>query len=547
MKVGIPRETALRERRVAATPDTVQRLRRLGFDVAIEAGAGATAGFEDTAYVDAGAEVLPDAAAVFAAADVVLKVEPPSPAEVAALREGATVFSFVWPKRNPELLEALAARKVTALAMDMVPRITRAQKLDALSSMANIAGYRAVVEAAAAYGSFFGPQFTAAGKVDAAKVLIIGAGVAGLAAVGAAKGLGAQVRAFDTRPAVKDEVQSLGGTFLELDFEEAGDGGGGYAKVMSPEFIAAEMALFREQAKEVDVVITTALVPGTKAPVLWDAGMVEAMKPGSVIVDLAAHQGGNCALTRADEVVVHQGVTIIGHTDLASRMAGTASQLYGMNLVHFLDDMGGGAGFKVDVEDVVVRGALVAHDGAVTYPPPPPPAPTPAAAVPGTPAPAPKPAAPAPAPVARPASEKRSKGHGHGAPTGGKPLLSGPVFSAVGVVLAAVWLVLVATAPPGEAAEGARTLLQHLTVFVLACFVGWQVVWNVTPALHTPLMSVTNAVSGIIIVGGILEGARGGELHASIVLGLVAALIATINIAGGFLVTQRMLRMFRRD
>lgn len=545
MKVGIPRETALRERRVAATPDTVERLRRLGFEVIIEAGAGAGAGFTDEAYAAAGATVAPDASGVLGVADVVLRVEPPSLAEVASLREGAVLLCFVWPKRNPELLAALATRRVSCLAMDMVPRITRAQKLDALSSMANLSGYRAVVEAASAYGSFFSPQFTAAGKVDPATVLIIGAGVAGLAAIGAAKGLGAQVRAFDTRPAVKDEVQSLGGHFLELDFEESGDGGGGYARVMSPEFIAAEMALFREQAKEVDVVITTALVPGTRAPILWDRGMVEAMKPGSVIVDLAAHQGGNCELTVRDEVIVHDGVTIIGYTDLTSRMAGTASQLYGMNLVHFLDDMGGGAGFRVDVEDAVVRGALVTHEGAVTYPPPALPTPAPAAAPPGAPTAAAK--APAPAsPAPRPTSGAKSKGHGSRAPAK-KPVLSGLVFAGVGLALAAVWLGLVLTAPPGESSEGARTLLQHLTVFVLACFVGWQLVWNVSPALHTPLMSVTNAISGIIIVGGILEGARGGELHASIVLGLVAALIATINIAGGFLVTQRMLRMFRKD
>jgi len=535
MKIGIPKETAPGERRVAATPVTVERLIGMGFEVRVERGAGAESGLADEAYEGAGAVLVEGAAATLGEADVVLKVEPPTLAEVGLMREGATSISFVFPKRHPELLEAFAKRRVTALAMDMVPRITRAQKLDALSSMANIAGYRAVIEAANRYGSFFSPQFTAAGKVDPATVLVIGAGVAGLAAISAARGLGAIVRAFDTRPAVRDEVASLGGEFLELDFEESGDGGGGYAKVMSKEFIDAEMALFRAQAPEVDVVITTALVPGTRAPILWDRGMVEAMKPGSVIVDLAAAQGGNCELTRAGEVVEHHGVSIIGYTDLASRMAATASQLYGTNLVNLLEDLGGAEGFTIDLEDVVTRTSMVAHQGGITWPPPPAPeptvAPTPAAPIPATPA----------APAAIAAAERP-------APTPAPRTLWRWLMPAISVALGGLWLALVLTADPtADAPEATRKLVQQLTVFILAIFVGWQVIWNVTPALHTPLMSVTNAISGIIIVGGIIEGARGDDLTAPIVLGLIATLIATINIAGGFLVTQRMLRMFRRD
>jgi NAD(P) transhydrogenase subunit alpha len=427
----------------------------------------------------------------------------------------------------------VAAHGVTLLAMDQVPRITRAQKLDVLSSQANLSGYRAIIEAATHFGRFFTGQITAAGKVPPAKVLIIGAGVAGLAAIGAARGLGGVVRAFDTRPAVREQVQSLGAEFLEVTLTEDGDGGGGYAKEMSPAFIAAEMALFLAQAREVDIIVTTALIPGKKAPTLITQEMVEAMRPGSVIVDMAAEMGGNCALTRPGEAVRHGGVTILGFTDLPSRMAEQASQLFGTNFCHLLDDMGGNAGFKVDFEDEVVRSMTVAHAGQVTWPPPKPPPepPKPAAAAPAV------TKAPVAAPVAAPAAAPKPKpGHGgHGAQQGAPSTASTVALFLAGVALLALGVV----APPA--------LLTHFMVFVLACFIGWQVVWNVTPALHTPLMSVTNAVSGIILLGGMVQLGSGGEISAASLLGGAAILLAAINVAGGFLVTQRMLRMFVRE
>jgi NAD(P) transhydrogenase subunit alpha len=399
---------------------------------------------------------------------------------------------------------------VTAIAIDQVPRITRAQKMDALSSMANIAGYRSVIEAASYYGRFFTGQMTAAGRVPPAKVLVIGAGVAGLAAIGAARGLGAIVRAFDTRAAVRDQVKSMGAEFLELRVAEDGEGTGGYAKEMSPAFVAAEMALFAAQAKDVDIIITTALIPNRPAPVLITEDMVKSMKKGSVIVDLAAENGGNCALTHPGSVVEQHGVHIIGYIDLPSRLAPTASVLYGNNLAYLLEDLGGAANFHIDLDDEVVRQSLVVHEGSVVWPPPrkdPPPAPA-------------KPAPAAPPPAAD-AHKPRSRGG-----------------FAVTVALAALALWGIGfVAPPA--------FLSHLTVFVLACIVGWQVVWNVTPALHTPLMSVTNAVSGIIVVGGMLT-VSGPPSSPAVLLGAAAILLASINIAGGFLVTQRMLRMFRR-
>ena len=385
--------------------------------------------------------------------------------------------------------------------------------MDALSSMANIAGYRSVIEAASFFGRFFTGQMTAAGKVPPAKVLVIGAGVAGLAAIGAARSLGAIVRAFDTRPEVKDQVKSMGAEFLELDFEEDGTGEGGYAKVMSPEFIKAEMELFAKQAKDVDIIITTALVPGRPAPNLLPRDVAERMKPGSVIVDLAAESGGNCELTKPGEVITEKGITIIGYIDLPSRLAPTASQLYGSNLYHLLADMGGAKSWHIDLEDEVVRGALVLLDGELMWPPPkkdPPPVPQP------------KPPSVLPPSLA---------------PTAPEPKQKSGTGSAVLLVLAIVFAALGFVAPAG--------FLSHLTVFVLACFVGWQVVWNVTPALHTPLMSVTNAISGIIIVGGMLQ-ISGPTTSPVTILGAIAVLIATINIAGGFLVTQRMLKMFQK-
>ncbi len=538
MKLGIVKETRPDERRVAASPTTVARWIKAGWEVVVERSAGDGASYPDQAYADAGASLAATAAEVWRDADVLLKVRPPTLDEAALARAGQTVVSFLFPAQHPELVEALRDRGATVLAMDCIPRISRAQKVDALSSMANISGYRAVVEAANRFGSFFTGQMTAAGKVAPARVLIIGAGVAGLAAIGAAKGLGAIVRAFDVRPSVADQIRSLGAEFLTVEIEESGEGQGGYAKEMSKEFIDAEMALFRAQAKEVNIVITTALIPGKPAPKLWLADMVAAMKPGSVVIDLAAEQGGNCELTQpGQEIVSPGGVTVVGYTDFPSRMANVSSELYGTNLWHLLDEMGGAAGFKVDQGNDIVRGALVAHGGEKTWPPPPPRV-------------EPRPAAPAPAPRVepKPAHEPavvKGRGHGHGAPPAPPSKTAAMVMSLVGIVAALAWMGL--RFGQADATVGADTaaLLQHLTVFVLAVFVGWQVVWNVTPALHTPLMSVTNAISGIIVVGGIL-GARQADLDASVVVAVAATLFATINIAGGFLVTRRMLAMFRK-
>ena len=519
MKIGIPKEIYPGERRVAASPASVKKLIKLGFEVVVESGAGAEASLTDDAFKEAGAEIIGDTKGLWSQSELILKVRAPQENaagedEVGLLNEGATLISFIWPAQNEELLKKLAARKVTALAMDSVPRISRAQKLDALSSMANIAGYRAVVEAADRFGSFFTGQITAAGRVPPAKIMVIGAGVAGLAAIGTACGLGAIVRAFDTRPEVKDQVISMGGEFLELEFEEDGTGEGGYAKVMSKEFIEAEMALFREQAKEVDIIITTALIPGRPAPRLITADMVTLMKEGSVIVDLAAETGGNCEFTEKDKVVVKEGVTIVGYTDLPSRLPTQASNLYASNLTHALSDMvDEEAGFQVDMEDEVVRGMTVVKDGEITWPPPAPKQPVVA-----------KPQAPAVAAPVGPTPEELAR----------KKIVNIAVTMGIGgLALLGVGM----KAPP--------EFLSHFTVFVLACFVGYQLIWNVSPALHTPLMSVTNAISGIIVIGAMLQlsGASGLVTF----LAAVGVLIATINVAGGFLVTQRMLKMFRKE
>ena len=555
MKLGIVNETRPEERRVAASPAVVARCVKNGWEVAVERDAGARASYPDAQYEAAGAVIVDRAAAW--QSDIVLKLRPPviepsGACEADQMREGATLISYIHPAENPDLLARLAARKLTVLAMDQVPRISRAQKMDALSSMSNIAGYRSVIEAANRFGSFFTGQFTAAGKVPPAKVLIIGGGVAGLAALGAAKGLGAIVRAFDVRPSVEDQVKSLGGEFLTVSIQESGEGQGGYAKEMSKEFLDAEYALFRAQAREVDIVITTALIPGKPAPKLWFTDMVELMKPGSVIVDLAAERGGNCELTRPGEVIEHKGVTIVGYTDLASRMAHVASDMYGTNLLHLLDEMGGAKGYKVDHGNDAVRPALVLEHGETRWPPPVkkaeaprPEAVKPAARTSGSVAVLPaKPVTEAARTLAIAPEKSRSHGHGGAAtsPSRGSAIL----MSVIGLVLAAVWAYLrfgrggadVAANPPTVA------LLQHVTVFVMAVFVGFQVVWNVSPALHTPLMSVTNAISGIIVVGGLL-GSQ-GRLNASVGVAVVATLFATINIAGGFLVTRRMLAMFRK-
>jgi NAD(P) transhydrogenase subunit alpha len=517
MKVGIPKEVHSGERRVAATPETVKKLNKLGFDVAIESGAGLAAAFTDAAYVEAGAGIVSTPGELWQNSDVVLKVRPletdsrTNTSEVERVRAGQVIISFVWPAKNEGLVKSIAAKGATLLAVDQIPRVTRAQKMDALSSMANIAGYRAIIEAASFFGRFFTGQITAAGKVPPAKVLVIGAGVAGLSAIGTARGLGAIVRAFDTRPAVKEQVSSMGAEFLELDFAEDGTGSGGYAKVMSDEFIKAEMALFKAQAREVDIIVTTALIPGKPAPVLLPRDIVEVMKPGSVIVDLAAETGGNCELTVPDQVIQHQGITIVGYVDLPSRLAPTASQLYGTNLVHLLTDLGGAEKFRIDHDDEVVRGALVLENGVMMWPPPK------ANEVPK----APVVEKPAP-PTAHIKSDKKNK--------------KSYAWQAL-LVLGAFFALVGYGAPP--------EFLQHFTVFVLACFVGYQVVWNVTPALHTPLMSVTNAISGIILIGGLLQ--ISGPVDAPVtILAALAVLVATINVAGGFLVTQRMLRMFQR-
>ena len=511
MKIGVPREIHEGERRVATTPEVAGELQKLGYDVVVEKGAGASASYSDEAFAAAGCELADSAAQIWSDADIILKVRGPEDEQAGQLKPSQTLISFLYPGQNPGLLETLTGTGGTVLAMDSIPRISRAQKMDALSSMANIAGYRAVIEAAQHFGRFFTGQITAAGKVPPAKILVIGAGVAGLAAIGAAKSMGAIVRSFDTRPEVKEQVESMDAEFLMLDFEdEDGTGEGGYAKVMSDEFIKAEMELFAEQAKDVDIIITTALIPGKPAPKLITADMVASMKDGSVIVDLAAEQGGNCELTEPDNVVVRNGVSIIGYTDLPSRLAAQSSQLYATNLRHLLTDMTPekDGNIVLDLDDEVVRGATVCTGGETLWPPPPP----------KISAAAPAKAEEAPAPIVP--EKKRS--------------IIGPiVMVAVGAL---ALLGLGAVAPPD--------FMAHFTVFVLACFVGYMVIWNVTPALHTPLMSVTNAISSIIVIGALLQISSTNTLIMWIAV--LTVLITSINIAGGFAVTRRMLDMFRK-
>jgi NAD(P) transhydrogenase subunit alpha len=516
MRIGVPREVHPGERRVAATPESILKLRELGFEVQVEGGAGSGSGIPDAAYAGAGAAIVESAAALWSACDVIVKVRPPTPEEATLARPGTTLISLLQPERHPELPPVLQSAKLSAIALERIPRVTRAQKMDVLSSMANLAGYRAVIEAAQHYQGFFAPQITAAGATPPARVLVIGAGVAGLAAVGTAKSLGAEVRAFDTRAAAREQVESLGATFLEVELKESGEGAGGYAKVMSPEFIEAEMALFRRQAAEVDIIITTALVPGTRAPLLLPRDVVEKLKPGSVVVDMAAEQGGNCELCKPGEVVEHRGVKIIGFTDLPSRMAGTASRFFANNIVHLVAEMGGGEKFRVDLENDVVRPALVTHGGEVLPPPPR-----------KEPSPAPAKTAPKPPPV-------EAKPH--------QQAIMAPTRRAWGTTVGGLLMIALLFLLGRFAPED---FLQHFTVFILACFVGWQVIWSVSPALHTPLMSVTNAISGIIIIGGMLQIGSGVDLAS--VLGAVAVLVAAINVSGGFLVTQRMLKMFRKN
>ena len=512
MLIGVPRELLDSENRVAATPKTVQQILKLGFDVIVEHDAGFKASFEDQAFIDAGAKI--GSSSEVWHSDVIFKVNPPTDAEIDQMKEGATLVSFIWRAQNPDLMKKLTSKKINVLAMDSVPRISRAQALDALSSMANISGYRAVIEAAHEFGSFFTGQITAAGKVPPAKVLVIGAGVAGLAAIGAANSLGAIVRAFDSRPEVKEQVQSMGASFLEIDFKEEGGSGDGYAKVMSEEFNRRAMELYAEQAKEVDIIITTAAIPGKPAPRLITKEMVDYMKPGSVVVDLAAATGGNCAYTEAGKVVTTENqVKIIGYTDFPSRLPTQSSQLYGTNLVNLLKLLCKEKDGKIniDFEDVVLRGVTVVRDGEEI-----PPAQIQVSAQ-------PKQEAKAAQSAVKKEEEKPAD-----------PRIKYGLMAGVGVLF--LWLASVAPA----------AFLSHFTVFVLACVVGYYVVWNVSHALHTPLMAVTNAISGIIIVGALLQIRQPTGNFFIDALAFVAILVASINIFGGFRVTQRMLAMFRK-
>ena len=507
MNLFVPKETLHSEKRVAISPENISSFLKLGYEVKIESGAGDNANFPDQLYIKSGARIVSEPSETWEDADLVLKINPPNLEEIDLMKQGASLISFAYPARNENILKAVGKKGVNWLAMDCVPRISRAQSMDALSSMANVAGYRAVVEASHEFGRFFTGQITAAGKVPPAKILVIGAGVAGLAAIGAARNMGAIVRAFDTRPAVKDEVKSLGGEFLMLDFEEDGDGSGGYAKTMSKEFIDAEMKLFAEQAKEVDVIITTAMIPGKDSPVLITEEMVESMKQGSVIVDLAAEGGGNCELTEKGKKITVHGVTILGYTDLPSRLATQSSRLFGNNLVKLVTLLGDAQKFSINKDDEIIRGALVLDEGILSWPPP-----------------------KVEVSVQQKSNSDKKKEH--------QPIqVEKKSLFTPGLMLGLLSVVLLALGWKGE-----NEFLDQLTVFVLSCFVGYMVVWNVTPSLHTPLMSVTNAISGIIVIGGMLFVSGSNPWIAG-----VAIFVATINIAGGFLVTQRMLKMFRKE
>jgi H+-translocating NAD(P) transhydrogenase subunit alpha len=524
MKIGAPREFWLGEARVALTPESVRQLQKLGYECLVETGAGLGAGISDDAYRFAGVSVVADGAALFAASDVIVKVRPPTVDEVARLSDDKTLISFFYPAQNPELLDQARATGANVIAMDMVPRISRAQKMDALSSMANIAGYRAVIEASNNFGRFFTGQVTAAGKVPPAKVLVIGAGVAGLAAIGVATSLGAQTYAFDVRPEVAEQIESMGAEFVYLDFKDGQQDGaatGGYAAPSSPEFREKQLEKFREMAPQIDIVITTALIPGRDAPKLWLADMVAAMKPGSVVVDLAAERGGNCDLSVADErIVSDNGVTVIGYTDFPSRMAAQSSALYATNIRHMLADLTPGKDGKLvhNMKDDVIRGATVAYEGAITYPPPPPKI----AAI----------AAQKPKEKVKELTPEEKRARETAA-------FKAHTRSQVGLLVIATALLLLV------GAHAPSAFMSHFIVFVLACFVGFQVIWNVSHSLHTPLMAVTNAISGIVILGALLQ--IGSSNWLVVMLAALSVLIATVNIVGGFLVTRRMLAMFHKS
>ncbi len=524
LKIGALKEIEQGEARVAMTPDSAAQLQKLGHECVIETGAGAAAGFSDAVYKAAGVSVLKTAAALCKASDVVIKVRPPQEAEVKRLREGQTLISFFWPGQNEALMELARSKGANVIAMDMVPRISRAQKMDALSSMANIAGYRAVIEAGNNFGRFFTGQVTAAGKVPPAKVLVVGAGVAGLAAIGTATSLGAITYAFDVRPEVAEQIESMGAEFVFLEFsdDELPDGAatGGYAPPQSPEFQAKQLAKFREIAPDTDIVITTALIPGRPAPLLWTKDMVESMKPGSVIIDLAAERGGNCELTKADErIVSDNGVVIIGYTDFPSRMAAQSSTLYATNIRHMLADLTPAKDGQVvhNMEDDVIRGATAVFGGEVTYPPPPP-------------------------KVAAIAAQKREK------PKELTPeekreqeIAAFKAQTKNQVTLLAIGAALVL----GVGLIAPASFMQHFIVFVLSVFIGFQVIWNVAHSLHTPLMAVTNAISSIVILGALMQIGSSSALIT--ILAALGIFMAAVNIFGGFLVTRRMLAMFQKS
>jgi len=523
MKIGVPTETTSGEMRVAMTPNSAEQIQKLGHTCLIQSGAGKKAQFSDADYAAAGVTVVKTVTELWKEADVIAKVRPPSSTETKKLKNGKTLISFGYPAQNQDLLDAGKNSGATVMAMDMVPRISRAQKMDALSSMANISGYRSVIEAGNHFGRFFTGQITAAGKVPPAKVLVIGAGVAGLAAIGTAQSLGAIVRAFDVRPEVSEQIESMGAEFLFLDFDESNDGAetGGYAAPSSPEFREKQLDCFRKQAPEVDIVITTALIPGRDAPKLWLKDMVAAMKPGSVVVDLAAERGGNCDLTVADEKIVSKnGVTVIGYTDFPSRMATQSSELYATNIRHLLTDLTPEKDGVIhhDMEDDVIRGTTVTHAGEITFPPPAPKIQAIAAQAPKEPEKTAKEIA------AEEAAQMKKAGK-----------------QQVGLLaIGGLMMLLMGSYAPAS-------FMQHFIVFVLACFVGFQVIWNVNHALHTPLMAITNAISGIIILGALLQiNSDSGSAIVGILAG-VSVLIATINIVGGFMVTRRMLQMFQKS
>lgn len=532
MKIGCPKEQTEQEKRVALTPDSAKKLIDMGFLVLIEQGAGKNANFPDEAYQQVGVKIVENVQSLWENSDIIIKVLPPTTNkdlkvdEATLLTANKTLISFFWPNQNETLLKQLASKKVNVIAMDTVPRISRAQKLDALSSMANIAGYKAVIEAAQNFGKFFTGQITAAGKLPPAKFMVIGAGVAGLSAIATARSMGAIVRAFDTRPEVKEQIQSMGAEFLELDFKEDGSGQGGYAKQMSKEFIEAEMALFAEQAKEVDIIVTTALIPGKPAPKLISKEMVESMRPGSVIVDLASEQGGNCAVTKPGKLSVHKGVTVIGYTDLPSRLAGQSSQLYATNVSHLLSELTPRRDGKIDInlEDMVIRRVALTDKGKVIWPAPP----LPVSAVPTK-------------PTTKEDHKEEIKSTQIQSDTSSLQQSVKSVFNRFSDVIlvgsAAILLYCVGKVAPSS-------FMQHFTVFVLSCFVGYRLIWNVTPSLHTPLMSLTNAVSSIVIIGALLQVSSPSYLSA--ILATVGIALASVNIFGGFAVTQRMLKMFRK-